>query len=84
MNKFHFIHGGINYYYNSTLGCIEKEDEYFAPVHADLADTLNSADVDDTLKVSILRAIVLSYNRGYVNGQDDKVRDIRRVLGVNY
>lgn len=79
---FHFIYNSKNFYYNSSTHWISLENREYCPVLVDIHSDLET--IPEDLKVIILRAIVYSYNHGYITGQDDKLRDIRRVLGVNF
>ena len=79
---FHFIYNGKNFYYNYKTHWIMLEDTNYCPTCADAHELLDTCDVD--LKATILRAVLHAHSHGYITGQDDKLRDIRRVLGVNF
>ena len=80
--RFHFIYQNKDFYYDSELGYIDEEHNSCCPVCRDLQDMLDSSD-DDT-KVILLRSVLHAYHRGRHDGEDAKLRDIRRVLGVNF
>ena len=69
-------------YYDFESGYIEQEHNSYCPVFCDLHDMLVNAN-DDT-KVILLRSVLHAYNHGRFDGENDKLRDIRRVLGVNF
>lgn len=80
--KLHFVYNNRDFYYDPQTGLIDRDDRHI-PVYRDLQEVLLSS-LDDDTKVSLLRTVLHAYNRGYMNGQDDKLKDIRRVLGVNF
>ena len=80
--RFHFIYNNRDFYYDYETGWIEGEDKR-VPVYRDLEEILHSS-LDEDTKVAILQTVLHAYNYGYFEGETNKLRDIRRVLGVNF
>lgn len=79
---FHFIYNGKNFYYNYKTHWITLENYNYCPTCVDIHELLQTTD--DNTRVMILSSVLHAYNHGYLTGQDDKLNDIRRVLGVNF
>ena len=79
--RFHFIYNNRDFYYDPETGWIEGEEKC-VPVYIDLEELLPSLDEDT--KVSLLRTVLHAYDHGCFDGENNKLKDIRRVLGVNF
>ena len=80
--RFHFIYNNRDFYYSFESCYIEQEHNRYCPVCRDLHDMLVNSDEDT--KVILLRSVLHAYHHGRFDGENDKLRDIRRVLGVNF
>lgn len=77
---FHFIYNNKDFYYDFETGYIDKENKSCCPVCCELQKILVNADNDT--KVILLRSVLHAYYHGRRDGENDKLKDIRRVLGI--
>ena len=84
---YHFEYNNINHSYDTSIGWIEKEDKYgvffkYFPVYYDLTGVFNQ--IPETVRTHVLKSLVHSYIYGHDAGEQEKLSQIRRVLGVNF